>query len=957
TERLRAARDAFEARRQDLERLRAAADTAAAEYHRVRAATDQLTRWHQLAVTAEGRRQLDGLEEPPAVTYQAPPKPAAPPPPDRPRYTRTVTEERTLLTAPGGRQTYVLSEVDHDGDAFFHALLHGLSGAAPELLAAAGIDAASPDAVPQLRRRLAARLTDPADVDLLAFVTPDETDSFTAREVSDAGLDLGTDTPVRREFEALGVIPHAADLSAEARAGLAVAQLLRRGDAESERGWNHSAADLLPTLAARTFGVRITVVRADGTFDDFDPASARAGRGLEGLIDDAGAPRPHVVLSLAERHYQPARPLGQPTGTEAETALIKAAVPPVGDGDTTARTSTGGDSTSVAPPVPPGGSTRRVDTDGRSFTVRPVPADGDCLFHAVLDSIAAQHPGRPAPGSAAPLPQVRDDLARWYTESADAAALRALHAAQDPVETLVADLFPGLTALQDLLGHDDPPDLTDEQRDRITRQLSHDRRRADLRALAADDQERELLSGFPAAAVAELVPAATADPWETEPDRARSLTRRAQAETLRAEVLSLLRAPAGDARADARADAVWRRIRSSLPPQSRAHIPADRRAFTTTGYGALVARSLASPALWHTPFYDDAPALLAHRMGVRLVLVQPATDGGHTVVDLAPDATGPVVYVHYNGRDHYEALIPAAPAPTGTAPGPRPEREDRPTPPPALTTRDVETRDRLANLLRRHGADEADAARLTAGLSAATLARLRAAAPVVGAPATIVGGSIEPKKATEHTAAPSAPVWSEAGVLTLGGAPLHLHETPGDGDRFTEALIHALRTDLAQLTQGDAELVAALTAPDGPDAVHRWVEQRLATPDAADRAPRLAAPDWLGGRQELSTADLTKAGVALNAEQRVFVELGGTSLPAAEVDLSLPERYRLLRQNGGGGPVTDTLAELLSQDLGVRLTIIQPDGEVRQFGPLSGPAVVLARTDGVYRAATTSTPL
>lgn len=557
------------------------------------------------------------------MTYQAPPKPTTPPPPERPRYTRTVTEEHTVLTAPGGRQAYVLSEVDHDGDAFFHALLHGLDGVAPELLAAAGIDAASPDAVPQLRRRLAARLTDPADVDLLTFVTPDETDSFTAREVSDAGLDLGTDTPVRREFEALGVIPHAADLSAEARAGLAVAQLLRRGDADSERGWNHSAADLLPMLAARTFGVRITVVRADGTFDHFDPASATAGRGLRGLTDDAGVPRPHVVLSLADRHYQPARPLGLPPVTEAETARTTTAVPPVTDEDTAARTSTGGGSTSVVPSAPPGGSQRRVDTGDRSFTVRPVAGDGDCLFHAVLDSMAAQQPGRQAPGSAATLPQVRGDLARWYTESADAAAFRALHAAQDPVETLVADLFPGLTALQDLLGHNEPPVLTDEQRDRIRRQLSLDGRRADLGALAADDQERELLSGFPAAAIAELLPAAPTDPWQAEPDRARSLTRRAQADTLRAEVLRLLRAPAGDARADA----VWRRIRSSLPPESRAHIPADRRAFTTIGYGALVARSLASSALWHTPFYDDAPALLAHRLGVRLVLVQPAADG------------------------------------------------------------------------------------------------------------------------------------------------------------------------------------------------------------------------------------------------------------------------------------------------------------------------------------------
>lgn len=171
-------------------------------------------------------------------------------------------------------------------------------------------------------------------------------------------------------------------------------------------------------------------------------------------------------------------------------------------------------------------------------------------------------------------------------------------------------------------------------------------------------------------------------------------------------------------------------------------------------------------------------------------------------------------------------------------------------------------------------------------------------------------------------------------MLTLGGTPLHLHEIPGEGERegegegerFTEALVHALRADPAQLTQGDAELVAALSAPGGPDAVHRWVEQRLATPDAADRAPLLADPGWLGGRQELSTTDLMKAGVALNAEQRVFVELGGTGLPVAEIDLSLPERYRLLRQSGDGGRVTDVVAELLSEELGVRLTIIEQDG-------------------------------
>lgn len=285
----------------------------------MRAAADQLTRWHRLAATESGRNELDGLTQPPEVSYQPPPQPAPEPTPERPRYTRDATGPDTRLVSPA-QETYVLVDVPRDGDAFFHALLQGLDGADPDLLADVGIDPVSPDAVPALRRRLAARLTDPADVDLLAFVTPDDTDTFSARDLDDAGLDLGNDTPARREFDALGFIPHAADLSADARAGLAVAQLLRRGDADSERGWNHSAADLLPMLAARTFGVRITVVKEDGSFDHYDPdggpqpagggTTGSARRGLRGLVDDADRPRPQVILSLTDRHYQVARPGG-----------------------------------------------------------------------------------------------------------------------------------------------------------------------------------------------------------------------------------------------------------------------------------------------------------------------------------------------------------------------------------------------------------------------------------------------------------------------------------------------------------------------------------------------------------------------------------------------------------------------------------------------------------------------
>ncbi|BFO15493.1 hypothetical protein SHKM778_18810 [Streptomyces sp. KM77-8] len=166
-----------------------------------------------------------------------------------------------------------------DGDAFFRALALGLERAVPGLPAAQGIDLAAPRAMADLRRRMATWLTDHADAELLAAVAPDHTDTFTLDEIAAAGLDLGTDTPARLEFDGLGgLMPYAVDLTPEIRAELAIAQLLRRGDAASESGWNHAASDLLPLLAARTFGVRVTVVTADGSFQEFTPAPRRRTR-------------------------------------------------------------------------------------------------------------------------------------------------------------------------------------------------------------------------------------------------------------------------------------------------------------------------------------------------------------------------------------------------------------------------------------------------------------------------------------------------------------------------------------------------------------------------------------------------------------------------------------------------------------------------------------------------------
>ncbi|MCF4136639.1 hypothetical protein L1856_06750 [Streptomyces sp. Tue 6430] len=105
TARRDAARDAFETRRAELDALRDTAERAAAEYHRVRAGADQLTRWHRLAATAEGREELDGLAEPPAVTHQAPPKAPRPKPSARPATPGPASDRTPSSRHPRTRRT------------------------------------------------------------------------------------------------------------------------------------------------------------------------------------------------------------------------------------------------------------------------------------------------------------------------------------------------------------------------------------------------------------------------------------------------------------------------------------------------------------------------------------------------------------------------------------------------------------------------------------------------------------------------------------------------------------------------------------------------------------------------------------------------------------------------------------------------------------------------------------
>ncbi|MGI5446943.1 hypothetical protein ACQEVM_14440 [Streptomyces sp. CA-243310] len=383
TARIDTADRAFDTRRAELDALARSAETAAAEFHRTRSATDRLTRWHRLHATAEGRRHLDGLPEPAPVTYTAPPKP--PPTGTTPRPPRT----RYVPSADGARLTspdhlaYTVHEVPRDGDAFFHALAEGLARTAPALRARHGIDPADPGTPRALRRLLAARLTDPADADLLAATAPDDTDVFTAAEIDATGPapDLTAGTPGRREFDQLGVVPHAVGLDAAARAALGTAQLNRPGDADDDAGWDHAAADLLPLLAARTFGIDVTVVLGDGTFQTFTPGDRPGPGRLRGLVEPPETVRPHVVLVLADRHYRlavpdPVRPLRPPVPEAAPHTAGPAVRPPATEGTETGRPITRTPRSDPTASTPPESAPREVTPEGEEgIGVVPTPAD------------------------------------------------------------------------------------------------------------------------------------------------------------------------------------------------------------------------------------------------------------------------------------------------------------------------------------------------------------------------------------------------------------------------------------------------------------------------------------------------------------------------------------------------------------------------------------------------------
>ncbi|NUS81221.1 MAG: lonely Cys domain-containing protein, partial [Streptomyces sp.] len=396
---LRTAERALDARLSELAEQRTKAETAADTLHRLHGEAGRLTRWHQLPDDpdsgAEGAgRTRAGVPEPRVTAGEPAGRTGTAP-------LETVTEESPVytpataladgspaLTSPEGT-THPLRDVPEDGTSFYHAFIaaHGRIT----------------DDADTLRTRFAEALAAlPDDAPLLAYLAPDEKDTFTAAEVEAAGLDLGTGTPERREFDDFGVIPHSAGdqptperrhhpLTPAQRRGLAAAQLRRPAAHADKQTWDNAAADLLPALAARMHGTVVRVVREDGSFLDYPPDS-------EPLTDDT---TPGVVLHLADERFRAVLPEEVEAGPAAPAADTPAE-PPADDAlpahahrPWTWEGLTDGESEGEPKYDAASDPARLTDPDGYAYRLAVPPGDGNRFYTAL--AMALNDAGMPSP--------------------------------------------------------------------------------------------------------------------------------------------------------------------------------------------------------------------------------------------------------------------------------------------------------------------------------------------------------------------------------------------------------------------------------------------------------------------------------------------------------------------------------------------------------------------------------
>ncbi|SEF02853.1 hypothetical protein SAMN05216489_09742 [Streptomyces sp. 3213] len=195
-----------------------------------------------------------------------------------------------------------------------------------------------------------------------------------------------------------------------------------------------------------------------------------------------------------------------------------------------------------------------------------------------------------------------------------------------------------------------------------------------------------------------------------------------------------------------------------------------------------------------------------------------------------------------------------------------------------------------------------------------------------------LGVQVAPEQVKSSAVKPPAPRTGDTEIPSTS-VPLTLRQPVGGGDWLPAALVDALRQRGSDHF-GRPGLGGLLGGPDPSDALHRWTEFRLAAPDAASRAPRLAAADWAGpAHTTVPLDDLAAVGVTPTPDQAAFAALTG-ALPLRDLALTLAQRYRLLRRWADGDDLLSEIAAgTAARDLGIVLTLVTGDGTERRFEP------------------------
>ncbi|MFI0508393.1 hypothetical protein ACH3Y9_04920 [Streptomyces sp. WSLK1-5] len=303
--------------------------------------------------------------------------------------------------------------------------------------------------------------------------------------------------------------------------------------------------------------------------------------------------------------------------------------------------------------------TRTVPFPGHDQELRvlDVVGDGDCFFTSLLAGL--HHQGHGSALTAMDVPRLRQHAAGRFRGSARYRELNR----QDALDVLVQDL--DADTLSAVLGTP-PPRLSREQNETVDNQLRDNLYRDELRRLA-DPADRAVLADLNQTTIRALLPGYQPDVRRAPRAERERLAARLQAGTMRTQLREGL-----TGHDSARAEQLWTRLLEARYERWARRRPrlAD---FRERRLGDLVADSIRSTDLWATPFFDYAPAEIAHALGLNVTVVE-HQDGATRDTPLNSDAGRPL-YVHYNGTDHYSAignspspaLAPTPEAPAGEA--------------------------------------------------------------------------------------------------------------------------------------------------------------------------------------------------------------------------------------------------------------------------------------------------